>query len=158
MAFVEDARRFIAWSAAGTSTGAAAVREMCGLLASLIAGHARLAEADLDLLSEDDRPSRRFDERALRTAFAARLPFQYYGVCDPLVIPPGEPTIGDLFDDLLDVLDELQGGLDLCERGFPDEAASLWWYTGRIHWCEHAATALWAGECWLSRFNVSHTG
>lgn len=152
---IEEVRRYVAWATEGTSSGTGAVREMCGLLASLYAGIVSLSEVDVDRVPEpDESPPRRFDERTVRESLAARLPFQYYGfVSDPLAIPPVDPTIGDLFDDLIDLLNELQVGLDLYDRGSPDEALNFWWFGGRTHWFGHATAALVAGEAWLSRFD-----
>ena len=160
MDFVEDVRRFVAWATAGTSTGATAVREMCELLASLYAGHAGISGIDLDRLpGTGDRPSGRLDRVTIGRSLGARLPFQYYGVVsDPLVMPPEEPAIGDLTDDLLDVLNDLRIGIDLHDEGSPDEALGLWWYGGRTHWCQHAASALFAGQSWLARFDVVDHG
>ena len=78
-----------------------------------------------------------------------RLPFQYYGeVFDTTRVPPEEPTVGDLADDLLDIYTDVKGGLAYFAKGHPEQAVFHWKFTWGVHWGRHPTSALRAMHCW----------
>ncbi len=80
------------------------------------------------------------------------LPFGYYGVVfDPHTIPPEEPVIGDLADDLADIYRDLKDGMNLWTAGHHVEAVCHWRQHFGFHWGRHAADAIRALHVWLER-------
>lgn len=83
-------------------------------------------------------------------AHAARLPLDLYGeVFNPLVLPPEEPVVGSLADDITDVYRDVEDGLRLFRAGRREEALFQWTMSLQIHWGEHATGAIRALHCWL---------
>jgi hypothetical protein len=82
------------------------------------------------------------------------VPFQYYGeVFDTTRVPPEEPTVGDLADDLLDIYTDVKAGLLYFERGHAQQAVFQWKFTWGVHWGRHATSALRAMHCWSTRLD-----
>ncbi len=78
----------------------------------------------------------------VRSRFRA-LSVGYYGdTFDPLVVPPEEPTVSDLADDLADIHGDLFRGLQLFRAGAHAAAAWHWRYHFIIHWGAHLVGAL----------------
>jgi len=76
-------------------------------------------------------------------AKAAALPFRYYSeVFNNLVIPPEEPVVGDIVDDLVDIYSDIAPGLELFESGDLAAAKDHWQFWLSSHWGEHATSAL----------------
>jgi hypothetical protein len=85
---------------------------------------------------------------------SGRFPVQYYGeIFNPLEVPPEEPGIGDLADDLADIHRDLSAGLDLYDRGDIAGAVWEWRYGMQNHWGEHATGAIRVLHCWLAANN-----
>ncbi len=79
------------------------------------------------------------------------LPLQYYGeVFDTTVVPPGDPTVGDLADDLLDIYTDLKTGLLHYSDGNIPHAVWHWKWTWAVHWGRHATSALRAMHCFMT--------
>ena len=119
-------------------------------LASLCALALALPGADPDPTVADEF----LDKNDLKGLYArfAQLPMQYYGeLFDPIQIPPAEPTIGDLADDLLDIYADIKTGLAYFSGGHPETAVFHWRLTWGIHWGRHATSALRAMHCWSVR-------
>jgi len=96
--------------------------------------------------------TRRKEEFARVYRKGRRLPIGYYGeVFNPLTVPPEEPVVGDLSDDLADIYFELRAGLDLYENKQPQEALWTWKFGLEIHWGEHATSAIRVLHCWLTK-------
>ena len=88
--------------------------------------------------------------RAVAVA-CGRLPFEFYGeVFDPLPVPPEEPVVGSLADDLCDIYRDVVTGLRAYEAGLRAHAVWEWGFGFRHHWGEHATGAIRALHCWLA--------
>jgi len=65
---------------------------------------------------------------------AARLPFDLYGeLCNPLTLPPEEPGVGSLGDDIADVYRDVVTGLRHFQAGRPEEALWKWTFGLQFH-------------------------
>jgi hypothetical protein len=97
---------------------------------------AEVPEADLRLVAER----------------AATLPCQlYWEIFDPLQDPPGEPVVGHVSDDIVDIYGDVAGGLILYDSDTRDEAGWEWGFNFRIHWGEHATGAIRALHAYLAQ-------
>jgi len=80
------------------------------------------------------------------------MPFQWYGeVFDPRPVPPEDPVVGDIADDLADIFSNVDRGLRAWEAGRREEAVWEWGFYLACHWGEHATSAIRALHCWLAR-------
>jgi hypothetical protein len=71
-------------------------------------------------------------------------------VFDPLSVPPDEPVVGSLSDDLCDVYREVVSGLREYEAGRRAQAVWEWGFGLRHHWGKHATGAIRALHRWLA--------
>ena len=92
------------------------------------------------------------DERwAIHHGIAARLPFgDYARVFDPFVLPPEEPVVGSIADDVADIYADVVGGLIEYEAGRTAQAVWEWGFQLRSHWGRHATDAIYALHIWLT--------
>jgi len=113
-----------------------------------------LAALGLPPAPDEDTVDRRDGEvvdEERRTVYdaCARLPLDYYGeVFDPLPVPPEEPVVGSLADDIADVYRDVVSGL-LEHRAGRRSQALLQWEITFSHWGEHLTGAIRALHCWL---------
>ena len=91
------------------------------------------------------------DEVVLDYAGATRLPFRDYAeVFDPLTIPPEEPVVGDIAQDIGDIYRDVAAGLQLYYAGRFAEALLEWRVGFDSHWGKHATSAIRALHCYLA--------
>lgn len=156
--FTNEAAAFEHWLLHGTESGGAAVRECLRRLLALLAAGIELPPARADGLADRDETEPVSDaEWRMAYEAAQRLPVDYYGeVYDPTLIPPDEPGVGSIADDLADIFRDVVGGLRMYRRG--DLAGAVWeWSFGlRAHWGAHATSAVRA-LYWWSRENAGDT-
>ena len=82
----------------------------------------------------------------------AQLPLRHYGeVYDPLLMPPEEPVVGDVADDIADIYRDVATGLRLFDAGDEAEALWEWGFLFRIHWGEHASSAIRVLHAYLAQ-------
>jgi hypothetical protein len=157
--FVEEAMRFEHWARSGTDTGAEAARNGLIGLVRLYAAALELSpaedasEVDAESASDVERIEYVDDAewRAVRT-HAARLPLDYYGeIFDPLPVPPLEPCLGSLSDDIADIYGDVVSGLRKFRAGHENAAVQDWIFGLQTHWGEHATSAIRALHCWLAK-------
>ncbi len=151
--FIVEAEAFTGWARSGTDQGADAAR-----IALLRLTRLYLAALELPMSEGDDQVDRSTSFRVSGEesdriyAHAARLPLDMYGeVYNPLVVPPEEPVVGSLADDIMDVYREVEYGLRLFRAGRREEALFQWRMSLQIHWGEHATGAIRALHCWLAQ-------
>jgi hypothetical protein len=149
--FAGEAVKFREWVLSGSSSGKVAVREALGLVTRLYltalalppvwcGGHDHKPEA----------PAGSGDGQHIYSRLAARLPFQHYGeVFNTLSVPPEQPVLGDLADDLADIFAEVDAGLRRYEAGRQTDAVWEWGFYLVHHWGEHATSAIRALHCYL---------
>jgi hypothetical protein len=81
---------------------------------------------------------------------AGGLPVNYYSeVFNPLAVPPEEPAVADLADDIADIYRDLVEGLRLFDKGEPVGARWQWVFS-LPHWGEHATSAIRVLHCFLA--------
>jgi hypothetical protein len=155
--FVAEAELFARWATAGTDEAALAARN--GLLRLT-----RLYSAGLELPASsggdetDESVSVEVDRSEWKRvlAHAARLPLDYYGeVFNPLPVPPEEPVVGSVADDIADVYRDVVTGMRHFQAGRRAEALWEWTFSLQSHWGEHATGAIRALHCWLARNDPS---
>jgi hypothetical protein len=83
---------------------------------------------------------------------AMALPIRYYSeIFNNLVIPPEQPVVGDIVDDLVDIYGDIAPGLALFQEGERAAALDHWQFWFPYHWGEHATSALRTLWSYLSR-------
>jgi hypothetical protein len=148
--FAHHARIFVSWAeGAETAPRAAdALRNIAELYAcALSLPKLWCDELSQDALGEGVAPEmmRQVHERA------AQLPLQgYWEIFDGSRNPPEEPVHGSLVDDVGDIYRDVARGLALFESGKRAEALWEWAFNFRIHWGEHALSAMRALHRYLS--------
>jgi hypothetical protein len=150
LAFKGAAEQFCAWAETSPDDAAddlyLAMRYVAELYALLLA----MPGADPDPSVAQEFVDKN-DHKPIYARFG-RLPLQYYGeVFDTTSVPPEDPTVGDLADDLLDIYTDIKGGLLYFAQGHPEQAVFHWQFTWGIHWGRHATSALRAMHCWRTR-------
>jgi hypothetical protein len=146
--FAHAARAFIAWaeSAGAADPNAESVfarRSVAALIAAAIELPGGTPDTEAPGLPDEEY-------QRIYKRFGA-LPFNYYSECfNPLVVPPEEPVVADLADDLADIWRDVKGGLLLYESGSPEAAAWHWSNHYTFHWGHHATAALYALQAWFS--------
>jgi hypothetical protein len=146
--FIVAARAFVAWAESPASSNSRAEAVAARMfMAALIAAAIALPEGSLKTAAADIPDD---DYQRVYLRFGA-LPFNYYSDCfNPLVVPPEEPVVADLADDLADIWRDVKGGLLLYESGDQDSAAWHWSNDYSLHWGHHATAALYALQSWFS--------
>jgi hypothetical protein len=146
--FVSAARPFIEWAESPATTDAhgeavAARRHVIGLIAAAVALPEGAPDVDAAAISDEEY-------KIVYRRFGA-LPFNYYSECfNPLLVPPEEPGVADLADDLADIWRDVKPGLQLYDAGSPESAVWQWCNSYSSHWGHHATAALYALQSWFS--------
>jgi len=151
--FAAEAARFREWARDGTDSGERAVRNaLIRILALYLAGLQLPPEWSDELADGADAEGIWSDERwAIHGGIAARLPFgDYARVFDPFVLPPEEPVVGSIADDIADIYGDVVGGLIEYEAGRTAQAVWEWGIQLRSHWGRHATDAMYALHIWLT--------
>jgi hypothetical protein len=131
--FAEEAALFELWARSRGAGGEAAARE--GLLRIT-----RLYLAALDLPRAEGSGD-------------------YYGqVSNPLAVPPEEPGIGSVADDIADIYRDIVTGLREYRAGRTMAALWEWEFGFRQHWGDHATGAIRALHAWLAEHAPEHLG
>ena len=122
------------------------------LVADLVAGCSALGWSEGVPSERDPDPS----GLELVKAKVKELPLQYYSeIYSNLIVPPEEPVVGDLMDDLLDIYSDLSPGLVLYNSNEKEEALAHWKFWFTVHWGEHATSAIRAMWSYLSKMEAS---
>ncbi|MEI7768302.1 MAG: DUF5063 domain-containing protein [Phycisphaerae bacterium] len=158
--FAAEAERFAQWASHGTAHGEAGVTEALVRLTHLYVTALDLPPAwDQSLTDEPDAACVADDEWQAIAARCAGLPFDTYGeVFDPLRIPPEEPVIGMLSDDIADIYRDVVTGLRAYHAGRRAQAVWEWRFNFNVHWGKHATGAIRALHCWLASRSGSASG
>ena len=150
--FAAEASEFCEWASHGTDTGAEAARNALLRVTRLYLAALELPQAEAgDTAHEPD--ARHVENDEWRTVFdaACRLPVDTYGqIFDPLTVPPEEPVVGSVSDDIADIYRDVMYGLRMYESG--QHAAAVWEWTFGLqsHWGEHATGSIRTLHCWLA--------
>lgn len=150
--FVVEVTRFREWVLSGADRGPEAAREaLVRITALYLTGLSLPRTRDDDLESMSEPLPRRSVYKEIHAAVGSRLPFQFYGeVSNPMMVPPEEPSVGDLADDIADIFADVDAGFQLYEADRRTEAAREWCFNMRIHWGGHATSAIRALHCFLA--------
>lgn len=143
--FATAAEAFCAWAEAppGDQTSEALAARQ--LLADIYRFALDLPFAHPD--SEETGPDSSAREAVYRR-FGA-LPFNYYSLVDPLIVPAADSMTGDLADDLADIWSDLKVGITLHRASKVNEALHEWRWRFDAHWGQHAVAALFALQSWI---------
>ena len=148
--FALSVRAFAEWVVKSKESGAPAARQLLVMLLNLYSQC--LALPSRNPTTSPEKRQQIKGEFTLIYRKGKRLPVGYYGeVFDPLPVPPQEPVVGDLSDDLADIYFELVSGLQLYDRNQIDDAVWTWKFGLESHWGEHATGAIRVLHCWLAR-------
>ncbi|MES2996744.1 MAG: DUF5063 domain-containing protein [Verrucomicrobiota bacterium] len=151
--FAAEAVHFRAWARDETDSGELAVRKALIRIGALYFAALQLPPEWSDELADASDTERISgdEKRAVYQRAAARLPFTDYArVFDPFVLPPEEPIIGSISDDVADIYDDVVSGLVEYEAGHTARALWQWAFCFRMHWGRHATDAIYALHIWLS--------
>lgn len=156
-AFADEAARFEQWARSGIGNDATAVREALLRVTQLYLAALSLPPPWSDGLDTSVPTLVHDDEWKAILNSAASLPVDHYGeVFDPLLVPPQEPVVGSVADDIADIYRDVVTGLRLDRSGKRPEAVWQWGFNLRHHWGEHATGAMRALHCWLAREAPDH--
>ena len=151
--FAAEATAFESWARHGSEEGESAVR-------AALVRITRLYWIALNLPDEGDDPPEEesgsdrvsYEEWHEVMKRSSRLPLDYYGVVfDPSILPPEEPVIGSLSDDVADIYRDVVSGLRQYQKGWKGEARWNWQFSFRSHWGAHATGAIRALHAWLEK-------
>ena len=150
--FAAEARRFREWALNGPDQSEWAARGALVRLTNLYAAALELPPAwNEELADQSDAKSVGEDECRAVTVACRRLPFDLYGeVFDTLPVPPEQPVVGSLTDDITDIYRDVITGLREYESGRRAQAVWEWGSGLRQHWGKHATGAIRALHCWLA--------
>jgi hypothetical protein len=151
--FAAEAARFREWARDGSDSGELAGRQaLIRILTLYLAGLDLPSEWSDELADAPDARGIPDEERwAIYHGIAARLPFTDYArVFDPFVLPPEEPVVGSIGDDVADIYSDVVGGLIEYEAGRTAQAIWEWGFGLRSHWGRHATDAIYALHIWLA--------
>ena len=149
--FALEAARFEKWATESRENGASSARQALVRITNLYMAALRLppAWAD-DVENKSDCPRLEKTENSKIVAYSA-IPFDMYAeVFDPLIIPPEEPVIGSIVDDVIDIYRDVVTGLRAFEGGDMANARWEWGFNFAHHWGEHATGAIRALHAWLA--------
>jgi len=150
--FATETALFEAWAREAADEGESAAREALIRITHLYLSALHLPQAWSDELSDEAEPDRvSEEERRIIYERCARLPLNHYGeVFNSSVVPPEEPVVGSIADDIADIYREVVSGLRAFQEGLRAEAVWIWGFGFRSHWGEHATGAIRALHCWLA--------
>lgn len=156
--FAAEALRFEQWAHSNEPNAALAARTALLRISSLYTAALQLPSPYT--YAGDGQPCPDVglvDECAKLSAFQA-IPFDMYGeVFNPLLVPPDEPVIGSIADDITDVYRDVVTGLRAYQTGNRAGAIWEWGFHFHHHWGKHATGAIKAIHAWLvdNEFNRS---
>ena len=148
--FAEAAREYITWCESPACEAEAEARDAVRHLTRLCAlgiELRRVSEVDFEF------EGREADSKTWQAVYdrCAALPFSDYSkVFEPLDVPPEEPVLANLADDLADIFRDLVRGLALYHSGNAAEAEWEWRESFDSHWGRHASSALGALVHWFA--------
>ena len=150
--FAAETAAFREWALNGNDQEEWAARGALVCLTRLYLAALELPPAWNEELADQPDAVRVGDEECRTVAAACRrLPFDLYGeVFDSLPVPPEEPVVGSLTDDITDIYRDVITGLREYESGRRAQAVWEWGFGLRHHWGEHATGAIRALHCWLA--------
>ena len=155
--FGREAQRFVAWADGSETveplTAALALRRVARLYTEALELPQPWSER---VSSRQDVEPRTLQERlALVRERAAAIPLQHYSEIFSPLVPPDEPVVGDLADDLVAIYRDVALGLHLHECGCVDDALWQWGFNFQARWGKHASSAIRALHCYLSQEDPS---
>jgi len=150
--FAAEAWRFREWALNGSDQAEWAARGALIRLTNLYAAALELPPAWNEELADQPIAKSVGEDECLEVTVACRrLPFDLYGeVFNTLPVPPEQPVVGSLTDDITDIYRDVITGLREYESGRRAQAVWEWGSGLRQHWGGHATGAIRALHCWLA--------
>lgn len=154
--FSREARRFVDWADGSASKDKMLAPVGLRRIVALYAAALDLPQPWSEGVTAEHTPGPGLSERlnAVR-ARAAAIPLQHYSEIFSPLLPPEQPVVGDLGDDLVDIFRDVAAGLALYEAGSVEDAIWHWGFNFQVHWGEHASSAIRALHCYLSQEDPS---
>jgi hypothetical protein len=149
--FGVEAVRYEQWAHSEEPNAGLAAREALIRISSLYVAALQLPPPFTDELEGQPKVERIPTDDYAKVKAYRGLPIDMYSeIFDPLPVPPEEPVIGSIGDDVIDIYGEVLTGLRAYQAG--NKAGALWeWGFGfRHHWGEHATGAIRALHAWLA--------
>ncbi len=149
--FAAEASRFESWAHRSDLHGEVAAREALIRVSSLYTAALQLPPAWSDALEDEPDVLRLPADECQRLTAIKHLPIDMYGVVgNPLLLPPDDPGIGSVVDDLSDIYRDVVTGLRAYRAG--NRAQAVWEcaFGFTHHWGEHATGAIQAIHAWLA--------
>jgi hypothetical protein len=149
--FAEEAAAFERWARSDIQPSEVGAREALVRITRLILAAVSLPEPQRGRLEEGAEDGVADEEWKAVAEAAGRLPLDHYGeVFDPLKVPPEEPVIGSVVDDVADIYRDVVTGLRYYRSNRRHDALWEWTFTFRHHWGQHATGAIRALNSWLA--------
>jgi hypothetical protein len=149
--FAQEARTFCSWATGedgSTMSIPQALRRVTNLYTAALGLPLPFTQGMSEAAVEIEPPSASMELVSRR---AATLPLQvYWEIFAPIEDPPAEPVMGSTVDDLGDMYRDVARGMILFEAGEHVEALWQWAFNFRIHWGEHATSAIRAFHAYLA--------
>lgn len=157
MASIDDfaaiATEFTEWCAARPGSADKEARTALKLLLQLCSAAIDLDCSDSNDDDTDTEPeATENDDAAWRQVYerASCLPIDCYSlIFDPLTVPPEQPVVGSLSDDIADIWRDLSNGLLHYREGRVAEAEWQFAFSFQVHWGHHATGAIGALTNWF---------
>jgi hypothetical protein len=149
--FATEAVRFEEWAHTEERNPGRAACEALIRISSLYVAALQLPPPFTDELEGHPDVQRLPTDESAKVKSYLGLPIDMYGeVFDPLSVPPEEPVIGSIADDVIDIYRDVVTGLRAYQAGNKSGALWEWGFGFRHHWGEHATGAIRAIHAWLA--------
>jgi hypothetical protein len=154
--FSHEARRFVAWADGSASDETLKAPVALRRVVALYAAALELPQPWSEGVTAEPGPGPALTEGMNSVRLRAMaIPLQHYSEIFSPLVPPEEPEVGDLADDLVDIYRDVAVGLSLYDAGSAEDAIWHWGFNFQIHWGKHASSAIRALHCYLSQEDPS---
>lgn len=149
--FAREAAHFEKWATESHPADAPTARQALIRITHLYLAALRLPPPWVGDLQDRSDVARLDANDVAKVIAHASLPIDMYGeVFNPLIVPPEEPVIGSIADDIISIYRDVVTGLRAYQRGDLSAARWEWGFHFAHHWGEHATGAIRALHFWLA--------
>jgi hypothetical protein len=149
--FAKEAAQFEKWAMEPHQSGAPALRQALIHITRLYLAALQLSRRWADDVEDKSGMSRVAAEDVSKIIASASLPIDMYGeIFNPLIVPPEDPVIGSITDDVISIYRDVVTGLRAYQRGDLSNARWEWGFSFAHHWGRHATGAIRTLHIWLA--------
>lgn len=149
--FAAEATRFEEWACSDETDPGLAARKALIRISTIYLAALQLPPPFNEELERRPDVERLPSEENAKVMAYRGIPIDMYGeVFDPIPIPPEEPVIGSIADDVVDIYRDIVTGLRAYQNGNKSGALWEWGFGFQHHWGEHATGAIRAIHAWLA--------